>query len=158
MNPRHETSPRRRSPFLRYVAIALIVLMTPIFALATAVAATGTVTVSVHERGPDGTRVYVPVPALLLDVAVALAPMVIPDDALADARREIAPFRDGLMEMANQLENMPSGVLVEVESPDEYVRITKTWRSFEIEVDSEDTDVHVTVPARLLSRTLDLLG
>jgi hypothetical protein len=153
----HRTETRRRRPFTRYVAFALIVLMTPIFALATAVAVTGTVTVSVHEKGPDGTRIYVPVPALLLDAAVALAPMVIPDEDLAEARREIAPYRDSLAALAAELEDMPAGVLVEVESRDEHVLITKTWRSFEISVESADTDVQVSVPARLLSRVLDVL-
>lgn len=155
MDPRPQT-PRRR-PFMRYVAIALIVLITPIFALATAVAVTGTVTVSVQEKGPDGTRIYVPVPALLLDAAIALAPMIIPEEELAEARREIAPYRDGLEALASELENMPAGVLVEVEGPDEHVLITKTWRSFEISVESDDADVRVTVPARLVSRVLDVL-
>ncbi len=148
---------RRRRPFLRYVAIALILLMSPIFALATAVAVTGTVTVEVHERGPDGTRIYVPVPALLLDAAVALAPMVIPEEELAEARREIAPYRDGLEALAKELEDMPAGVLVEVETDEEHVLITKSWRSFEISVESHDADVHVTVPSRLVSRVLDVL-
>jgi len=158
MDPRTErrTEPRRR-PFMRYVAIALILLMTPIFALATAVAVTGTVTVSVQEKGPDGTRIYVPVPALLIDAAIALAPRVIPEDELADVRREIAPYRDSLEALVAEIEKIPAGVLVEVESRDEHVRITKTWRSFEISVESEDADVRVSVPARLLGRVLDVL-
>ncbi len=155
MNRRPEM-PRRR-PFMRYVAIALIVLMMPIFVLATAVAVTGTVTVSVQERGPDGIRIYVPVPALLLDAAIALAPMLIPEEELAEARRELAPYRDGLEALADALEKMPAGVLVEVESDDEHVLITKTWRSFEIIIENDDADVRVTVPARLVSRMLDIL-
>lgn len=154
--PSDSPAPRRR-PFLRFVAIALIVLMTPIFALATAVATTGTVTVSVHERGPDGVRLYIPVPALLLDAAVALAPLVIPAEELADVRREIAPYRDALEAFAKELEDMPPGVLVDVRDHGEHVRVTKTWRSFQVDVDSPDTDVHVTVPARMVSRVLDVL-
>lgn len=52
---------------------------------------------------------------------------------------------------------MPAGVLVDVKGPGEHVRVTKTWRSFQIDVESADTDVHVAVPARLLSRALDVL-
>ena len=155
-HPHDPNAPRRR-PFLRYVAIALIILLMPFFALATTIAATGTVTVSVHERGPDGVRLYIPVPALLLDAAVAFAPMVIPEEDLQEARREIAPYREAIEALAQQLEDMPAGVLVDVHSGDEHVRITKSWRSFEVEVDSPDTDVHVSVPSRMLSRVLDVL-
>ena len=155
-NPHQPTTPRRR-PFARYLAIALILLVSPIFALAATVAATGTVTVQIEDKQADGVDLYIPVPALLFDVAVFAAPLVIPDDALADVRREIAPFRDGLETMADELASMPSGVLVDVQSHGEHVRVTKTWRTFDIEVHSADADISVSVPARLLSRTLDML-
>ena len=146
-----------RSRFSRYVAFALLLFLMPVFAFATAVAATGTITVSVHERGDDGVRLYIPVPALLIDLAVMAAPLVMPDDALAEARAEIEPFRDGLEAFAEELESCPSGVLVDVRTGEEHVRVTRSWRSFEIEVDSEDVDVKVSVPARLAGRLLDVL-
>lgn len=147
---------RRPRRLTRYVAIALIVLLTPIFAFATAVAATGTVTVRVHEPN-DGVNLYLPVPALLLDLAIFAAPRLLPAEALAEARAEIAPYRAGLEAVARELENCPAGVLVEVDTPAERVRVVKTRRSFEIEVDSDDADVRVTVPARLASRVLSVL-
>ncbi len=147
----------KHSSFTRYVAVAALVLLMPVFAFATAVAATGTITVDVNERGADGARIYLPVPALLIDLAVFLAPRLMPVDALDEIRAEIAPFRDGLEVLAEEIESCPAGVLVEVESPTEHIRITKSWRSFEIEVGSDDADVRVTVPARLMSRVLDVL-
>jgi len=154
----HSGSPRKKNRFARFVAIALLIFFLPIFVLGATVAATGTVTVSVHEAGPDGVDLFIPVPAILADVALWAAPMVIPDEALAEARREIEPYRDSLETLARELENCPSGVLVEVESGDEYVRVVKTWRNFEVEVDSPDTQVSVKVPARLVSRALDVIG
>ena len=148
---------RQPTPFSRYVAFVLLLLLMPIFAFATAVAATGTVTVSVHERGADGLRIYVPVPALLLDLAVFAAPRVMPDAALAEVRREIAPFRAGLEVLADEIGSCPRGVLVDVRTGREHVRVTKGWRSFEVEVDSPDVDVRVSVPARLAGRVLDAL-
>ena len=59
--------------------------------------------------------------------------------------------------MADELATMPSGVLVDVQSHGEHVRVTKTWRTFDIEVHSADADISVSVPSRLLSRTLDML-
>lgn len=148
---------RQQNTFSRYVAFALLLILMPIFAFATAVAATGTVTVSVQERGAGGMRLYVPVPALLLDFAVFAAPRVMPHDALAEVRREIAPFRAGLETLAEEIETCPRGVLVDVRTPDEHIRVTKGWRSFDIEVDSDDADVRVSIPSRLASRVLDVL-
>lgn len=148
---------RPRRPWTRYVAIALLVFLMPVFAFGAAVAATGTVTVSVHDRGEDGVRLYLPVPALLVDLAVFAAPHLMPEDALAEARREVEPFRDGLAVLAEEIERCPQGVLVDVETGSEHVRVVKGWRSFEVTVDSDDVDVRVSVPARLASRVLDVL-
>ena len=148
---------RPRRPFHRYVALALLVFLMPVFAFGAAVAATGTVTVSVHDRGADGVRLYLPVPALLVDLALFAAPRLAPADALAEARREIEPYRDGLAVLAEEIENCPSGVLVDVYTGDEHIRVVKGWRSFEVTVDSDDIDVRVAVPARLAGRVLEIL-
>lgn len=144
-------------PWKRYLTIALVVLMTPIFVLGATVAATGTMTVRVEEKSPGGVDLYIPLPALLFDLAIFAVPRFLPDEELAEVRQEIAPFRRGLDIFAEELESMPTGVLVEVEDGDEHVTIRKSWRSFHIDVQSSDTDVSVTIPARLLSRSLDIL-
>ncbi|MCG8462454.1 MAG: hypothetical protein MI919_39725 [Holophagales bacterium] len=149
----------RRSRLGRFLAFALLLLFMPIFVFGATVAATGTVTVQVAEHGPGGVNLWIPVPALLVDVAVMAVPMVIPDDALADARREIAPYRHQIRALAEALEQVPAGsVLVDVRDGSEHVRIAKDWRNFEITVESPDTDVKVSVPTRLLSRALDIFG
>ncbi|MEM8929599.1 MAG: hypothetical protein AAGE94_00395 [Acidobacteriota bacterium] len=150
------SAPPKRGRFARFVAIALLFLCMPIFVFGATVAATGTVTVSVHEKA-DGMNLWIPVPALLFDAAVFAAPMIIPDDALADVRREIEPYRETLETLADDIESIPAGsVLVEVQDGRDHVLITKTWRNFEISVQSDDADIQVSVPARLLSRSLDL--
>lgn len=154
-----QPSPRRRkSRFTRFVTIALLLFLMPIFVFGATVAATGTVTVSVEEKG--GTNLWIPVPALLFDLAIFAAPSFIPEDALREARSEVAPFHEALSTMAHELESIPAGsVLVEVQGGnDEEVKITKTWRSFEITVHSDDANVRVVLPARLLGRSLDLVG
>lgn len=149
-----DRKPRR--PIVRYVAVALLILFMPFFVLGATIAATGTIMVEVHEH-QDGVDLFVPVPALLVDLAVMAAPHVIPADELDDLRREIAPWRETIESLAVELENCPDTVLVEVKSRDENVRITKKNRSFYIHVDSPDADVNVKIPARLLSRALDVL-
>lgn len=159
--PSTPTPPARRPGrlFARFVAIALLCCFMPIFVFGATVAATGTVTVRVHEGGPDGLDLWIPVPALLLDAAVFAAPALIPEGELEEVRRETAPYLGMLRSLAHDLESIPAGsVLVHVDSPEEQVLITKEWRSFEITVDSGDTQVHVSIPARLLSRSLDFLS
>lgn len=147
----------KNRPYARYLAIALIVLLLPFLALGTAIAATGTVTVKVEDSDPEGVDLFIPVPALLFDVALWAAPRLVPEEALAEARQQIDPYRESLRSLAEEIEAIPAGVLVDVESDGERVRITKSWRSFHVDVDSDDTDVHVALPARLLSRALDVL-
>lgn len=144
----------QKSRLSRYLTIALIVFLTPIFVFGATVAITGFVTVEVYEE--DGVNLYVPVPALLFDLAIFAAPLVMPDDALADARRELEPYREALETVADELEDCPSGVLVDYQGRNERVQVSKTWRSFKVDVDTEDTDVHVKMPARLMSRALDV--
>lgn len=152
------TSRKRRSPLMRFLVIALILLMTPIFALGATVAATGVATVKISEAGPDGVNLWIPVPALLFDVAVAAAPRFMPEHELEDARREVEPYLPMLRDLADAIEDMPSATFVEVESGGERVRVAKEGRNFEIHVDSRDADIRVTVPARLFGRSLDIFG
>ena len=158
MQPEPTPAPRR-SRWLRFTAIASLFLLTPVFVFGATVAATGSVTVTVHERGPDGSHLWIPVPALLLDLALLAAPRLMPEEALRDMRRETAPYRDLIAALAADLERMPAGsVLVEVEGEGEHVRVVKQRRSFEIEVDADGTRVHVSVPARLISRSLEFVA
>lgn len=146
----------QRSRFARYATIAVIIFFTPIFVFGAAIALTGFVTVEVHDE-KEGMDLYVPFPAIILDLAIFVAPMVIPDDALNDARREIGPYQEALETLADELESCPSGVIVDFRDGDDHVQVSKSWRSFKVDVDTDDTDVKVKVPARLMGRALDVL-
>ncbi len=143
-----------RSRLSRYLTIALIIFLTPIFVFGATIAVTGFVTVEVYEE--DGVNLFIPVPAVLFDLAIFAAPMVIPDEELEDARREIAPYRDALETIADELKDCPSGVIVDYKGDGEHFQLTKSWRSYQIDVDTDDTEVHVKMPARLMSRALDV--
>lgn len=155
-------APRPRRRMNRFVAFALLCCFTPIFVFgATAtvtVAATGIVEVRVEERGPDGANVWIPVPAILFDLALFAAPRMMPPAELADAREEIAPFLPALRQLADAIEAMPNATLVEVESPTEHVKISKRFGSFHVEVHDEETDVSVRLPARLFGSALGIFG
>lgn len=149
---------RRRSPIFRFFVIAMIFLLSPIFVLGATVVATGVATVQVSEAGPDGMNLWIPVPALLMDVAVAALPRLMPAHEMDDVRREIGPYLPMLREFTDAIEDLPSATLVEVESRHEHVRVAKRGRNFEVTVHGPDGDVRVSVPARLAGRALDIFG
>lgn len=154
----HHAAPRKIRRLNRFIAFALLCLITPIFVFGATVAATGFVQVSVDERGPDGANLFIPVPAIFFDVALFAIPRIVPPAEMAEARTEIGPFLPALQQMAEELENLPNATLVEVSSPTEHVKISKQFGSFYIEVHDQDADVSVKVPARLISGALSLFG
>ena len=151
------TAPKKRR-LNRFIAFALLCCMTPIFVFGATVAATGTVQVMVNEHGPDGTKLWIPVPAILFDAALFAVPRIAPPEEMAEARAEIEPYLPALRQMADALEDLPNAVLVEVESPTEHVRISKSFGTFYIEVHDQDADVSVQVPARILGSALGIFG
>ncbi|RMH16073.1 MAG: hypothetical protein D6696_19080 [Acidobacteria bacterium] len=153
------TTPRPPRParrWLRFLAIVTLIALLPFVVVGTTIAATGTVTVQVHER-TEGVHLWLPVPALLFDVAAFVAPRLIPEQELASVHAELEPWRPALVEAVRALEDCPSGLLVEVVTASEHVRVSKDGRSFRVSVESPDVDVKVAVPARIARRALQAL-
>jgi hypothetical protein len=127
-------------------------------ALAAAVIHSGVMAVSVDDRSDDGVSLYLPVPAALVELGVGLAPLLMPEEAWREMRRELGPVVPGLLTAARALEDCPDAVLVEVVSDRERVRVEKDGRLLRIEVHSEDADVRVSVPASAITRVLNGLS
>lgn len=127
-------------------------------ALAATVMSTGVVTVSVQEEGPEGHRMFVPVPALALDLGLAIAALAIPAEELERVREEARPFAPALGQIARELERCPDATLVEMVSDRESVRVVKRGAGFVIDVDSPDGQVRVALPARSLTKVAAFLG
>ena len=133
-------------------AVAVLVLGSS-FLVAGSVATSGLVSVSVHEPGPDGLDLYIPVPAGLVEAALTLVPVVFSiagdehlEHELEQVRvelDEILPALEGLLE---ELEEMPDTTLVEVEGDDEYVRVRKVRDAIQVRIEEDGTRISVTVP------------
>ncbi len=127
-------------------------------ALAAVVVKDGFVTVAVEEHGADGTRLTIPVPASLLNLALHLAPAIIPEEELAKVRREIGPYASALRAAAEALEDCPEARIVDVRTDNETVQVVKGRKNFTVDVRSSDADVRVSVPADILTRVLNVFG
>ncbi len=138
------------------VAVAMVFLGVGV-ALAATVAHSGLVTVQVHETGPRGTHLFVPVPAAAVDLGLGIAALAMPADERARLQEQVAPYRPALAAVARELEACPDATLVDVRSDSRTVRVVKRGASFVIDVDGPDGQVHVAVPARTVSKVAGFL-
>lgn len=142
--------------FLTIVAATMLVLILGSgLLLAGTIAATGLVTVRVNEQGPEGTNLYMPVPAGFLYLGVAALPYVLSEEDLAEIRADLGEVGPAIAALGEALEDCPDAVLVDVQDHGESVRITKRGRSLLIHVDDGRDQVRISVPAALVSRTVN---
>lgn len=139
------------------VAVAVLFVGTGM-ALAATVVSSGVVTVRVNEGGPEGAHVFVPVPAALIDVGLAIAAIAMPPEERARMREEVAPYQPTIAALARELERCPDAVLVEVDTDGQHVRVTKRGGTFLIDVETDEESVAVAVPARVLTKVARFLG
>jgi len=147
---------------LARIAVALTVAVAVFFAgtgvaLAATVIHSGVVTVRVHENGPDGTNLFIPLPAALVDLALGIAELAMPAEDLAQVRSEAAPYQPTLRAVARELERCPDAVLVNVQTNDESVHVVKRGGTFLVEVEAPDAHVRVAFPARTVARVARFL-
>jgi hypothetical protein len=134
----------------------VLVLGTGIMVAGTAVTS-GLMTVSVQEGGPDGLDLYVPLPAGVVEGALAVAPIALrfaddhgADGELAELRAELVDVLPIAVALLDGIARMPDAVLVEVEDGGEYVRVSKAGSRLEIQVIDGDDRVTVGVPVSVL--------
>jgi hypothetical protein len=150
-------------------AVLVLVLGTGLLVAGTAVSsglAGGLMTVSVHEDGPDGVDLFIPVPAALVEVVIAVAPVAIRladhhhdlDADLERAREELEVVLPALETLLDGLAEMPDAVLVEVEGAGEYVRVSKEGSSLVVLVEESGSRVAVRVPARVFRAVRGLVA
>ena len=134
--------------------VKLAVLMGAPIALLATVASLGVVVVDVREGGPNGHHVVVPVPLVLAQAALAVAPVVAPPDKLRIPEGEALEHVGIARDVLDALAKAPDGELVRVEQRDELVVITKQGRSLHVSVKGHGEDVSVNVPLHLALQAL----
>ena len=109
------------------------------------------VIVEVREGGPQGTRVIVPVPILLAQMAAKFAPEEVRH--LRDPK--LAEHMPLLRAVARELRQLGDAELVRVEGRDETVSIVKSGGDLIIEVAQPGEQVHVRFPVAVLERIFE---
>ncbi|HVG06939.1 MAG TPA: hypothetical protein VNM67_04485 [Thermoanaerobaculia bacterium] len=134
------------------VAAFGILLMGSGFLLAASIVQTGLVTVEVHESGPDGKNLYLPVPAALVHAGLSVLPALIERDVWAEARTNLGEWGPVAAEALRAVEDAPDAVLVDIQNDRETVRIEKDGRNLEIYIKDGKDSFEISVPASLLGR------
>lgn len=120
--------------------------------LAASVVHSGMVTVKINESGPDGTRLYVPVPAILVHAGMTVLPALVEEDVWEEVRTDLGEWAPVAAEVLRAVEDAPDAVLVEIENARESVRIEKDGRTLEIRVRDGKDSFEISLPASLLGR------
>lgn len=111
----------------------------------------GIVVVDVREGGPDGTRIVVPVPLVLVNLAEPFLPARARTVECKSEAGEFAAARAIVAELRQQ----PDFTLVEVVDGDERVLVRKQGRFFIVDVaDGCDQKVHCRLPIKAAERVL----
>src|SRR5512140_2028703 len=127
------------------LSIWLLVLATSVATIAAIVYHHGVISVNVHERGPHGAWVYIPVPAFLVNpiITVAASHADHCEGYDPDFERIRPAVRAALME-ADRYRDF---TMLEVDGRDgEHVTIGKKNGRLEVHVDAPDANVHIVVP------------
>jgi len=120
--------------------------------LAAVVAATGVMVVDVKKA--DGTRVVLPVPLLLAQVAARFGPT---QAAAAEIDRQVARVRQYLPvadEVLVLVAGSPDGELASVDQGDGHLRVSKVGDALHIHVDDSREITELNVPFDLARRAL----
>ena len=135
------------NPFLRLFGSLVLLLLCGGIALAVSVQRAGMISVDVEAAGPDGCTVKgLRVPGLLANTAIQALPAHI-FDGMKDEAEWVPPL---LSRACDALREVPDFNLVEVDGPDELVRIIKRGNDLVIDVVSDDEKVHVVLPIKTL--------
>ncbi len=117
----------------------------------------GLITVDVTEKSTAGGRVRIVLPGFLLHAGTCALTFV-PEHERREIRRELDEIAPMMRIVADELEAMPDVTLVRVESEDEYVYIRKKDGQLVIDVETDDEDVHVSMPIGTVADVIEALG
>ncbi len=117
----------------------------------------GLMSVRVHEHRPGGAEFSLTMPGSAVRAALGAVRFVPASVELDRATAELRRLGPGLRALGTAIEDCPDAVLVEVEDGHDHVVIEKRGGAFFIHAETDDADVEVRVPARVVSVVFETL-
>lgn len=144
---------RAGKTFTILLALLVVVAAGWLCMIGAAFALGGVITVELVDRS-EGLDLYLPVPVVLVDAVLmsasspALSSAGFPTlevDGVGVDLGELGPF---VLELFEELDQLPDVTLVEVEDGFDRVRISKTDGKLRVEVEEPGTSIEIAVPTR----------
>ena len=149
---------RKRSRGLWAILFGIpVLLILPVALIGSAVYQTGTIEFRVLEKHDGGVSVGGSIPAIIVPIAMHLAPHEILDEIHCELDGEAEWVLDVLQVSLEELSRIPDCVLVDVRSDDEIVTIEKRSGKLEVNVDTPDEVISISVPIGALTAIADIL-
>jgi len=137
---------RSSRPFLILFGSIVALILFAGIAMAVTAHRSGMITVDIHATGPGGSEVHgLRIPGMLVNNAIGFLPDHIVKDAGKNRIASLAAER-----VSRVLRNAPDCSLVEVDGPDEQVRIAKRGGNLVVHVRDVEEDVHISIPLKTL--------
>jgi hypothetical protein len=132
---------------------SIVLCAATVAAGAAAIYGSGTIAVDVQE-GRGGGGVSVNVPAGLANLALALVPDRIVEEALDDISVEFGPYLPALHKAWTEFEQAPDFVMVEIDDGRDKVRVEKKARKLLVSISGPGEDIRVELPIGTLRRII----
>ena len=140
---------------LKILGVMLVVIGVMFWGAVMTVYSTGVVVVEVHEKGPSGTNLFLPVPVILAHAAIAF----VPEEQLREVRAELGPRKDLVIAACEEMSRCPDDtVFVQYKSEDEEVIVRKEGDALKVLADTADGKVRVRVPISSVRNLVDQLA
>ncbi len=114
----------------------------------------GVIEVEVHEKTPDGTNLYIPVPMAFVNFALGF----VPASELREAGTELRQYRELVAAVTETLADCPDGILVDVVDGRDTVKVVKLGGRIEVHVDNDQEMVDVKIPLQGVNRVVQKLA
>ncbi len=114
----------------------------------------GFVEVKVVEKQPEVHHIYVVAPAVLAPIAVHF----VPKRDLRNGAEQLSEWMPAIRAALDGLRDSEDITLVEVKEPGQHLTVQKSGGSIVVDVYDKDDTVHVSVPIRAISSTIEELA
>ena len=125
----------------------------PLLLLGAVVLKDGMVVVDFKDR-TDNSRVFVPVPLSFVNLGLKM----LPNEKLHEANLKLAGCEQYLQAASDHLMELPDVKFVEVKTPREKFELQKRGSHLVLDLDTEDQQVHISVPIRGMKKVAQNLA